>query len=165
MLHLLYPRLSSILLLWFLFILIAHLLDLNFVITYGFNHVGNSRTSGPRGKSLTNMLSPSSNLQLSKGSELFPLQVCIPAASYAPGLVPIWPCGELIQLTGWTENPKEQSEYFFGHFSNLKVAQRGVRSSVGRGRGAGPGGCASERAALSFLAGVSCVWDWLGQLT
>lgn len=89
MLHLLYPRFSCILLLWFLFILIAHLLDLNFVITYGFNHVGNSRTSGPRGTSLTNLLSPSSNLQLPKGSELFPLQVCIPAASYAPGLAPI----------------------------------------------------------------------------
>lgn len=89
------------------FSLIAHLLALSFVLTRGFNHVGNSRTDGPRGVNLKNMLTQSNNLQLLKRLVWSPLQVYIPAASSFPGLMLIWLCGELIQLAGWTESTKE----------------------------------------------------------
>lgn len=49
-------------------------------------------------------------------------------------------------------------------FSNLKVSQGGARAGPGRRRGAG-----SEEAVpqggQGTAAGVSCVRDWLGQLT
>lgn len=79
----------------------------------------------------------------------------------------IWLCGELIQLTGWTEGTKEQSEYFFCYFNNLKVSQE-VKSQAQaeeEGQDQMPAHQKEqERAALSCLAGVSCVWDWLRQL-
>lgn len=89
------------------FSLTSHLLALSFVLTRGFKHIGNSRIDGPRGVNLANMLTQSNNLQLLKGLVWSPLQVCIPAASSFPGLMLIWFCGELIQLTGWTESITE----------------------------------------------------------
>lgn len=69
------------------FVLIVSLLDLSFVFASGFNHVGNGRTDGPRGTTLTDMLSQSNNFQLPRGLVLLPSQVCIPAASSSPDLV------------------------------------------------------------------------------
>ena len=142
-------------------------LGLSFVLTRGFNHVGNSRTDGPRGTSLTDTLSQSNNLQPPKGLVWLPLQVCIPAASSAPDLVLTWPCRELIQLTGWTESTKEQSEYFLATLAIWKclreVSGQAQAEGEGQDKVAGPRR-GQERAALFFLAGVSCVRDWLSQL-
>lgn len=69
------------------FVLTASLLDLSFVFASGFNHVGNGRPDGPRGTSLTAMLSQPSNFQLLRGLVLLPSQACIPAASSSPCLV------------------------------------------------------------------------------
>lgn len=69
------------------FSLIVHLLALSFVLTCGFNHVGNSRIDGPRGVNLINVLTQSNNLQLLKRLVWSPLQVYIPAASSFLGLM------------------------------------------------------------------------------
>lgn len=60
----------------FHFVLIVNLLVLSLVLTSGFSHVGNSRTDGPRGTSLTGMMSQSNNSQLPRVLVLLPFQVC-----------------------------------------------------------------------------------------
>lgn len=94
-----------------------------------------AETDGPRGTSLTDMLSQSNNLWLLKGLVRLPLQVRIPAASSAPGLVLIRPCGELIQLTGWTESTKEQSEYFLATLAIWKCLREVSGQAQAEGEG------------------------------
>lgn len=106
----------------FNFVWIVNLLDLSLLLTGGFNHIGNSRTDGPRGTSLTDMLSQSNNSQLPRVLVLLPFQVCIPAARLLQ-ILRVLTCRELTQPTTCTNGKVN----IFDHFSNLKVAQRGAR--------------------------------------